>query len=170
MRDRTPALWRGVVEPLQNTQAYGSTSSYILVRSLTFVKSVEKRLVRVEAEMLIRKGTQTPAKIRREKHQARVYLLQWLYKEKIKLNIKEIYCHKLRTLMKQVECVIPLEYLNCIFSSGTHCTVEPLCTDTSLIRTPLYYGQFPVSRQNSHMFSFNTTAIIWTLSNTDNGH
>ena len=71
--------------------------------------------------------------------------------------------------MKQVECVIPLEYLNCIFSSGTHCTVEPLCTDTSLIRTPLYYGQFPVSRQNFHMFFFKTTAIIWTLSNTDNG-
>ena len=45
-----------------------------------------------------------------------------------------------------------VEYLNCIFSSGTHCTVEPLCTDTSLIRTPLYYGQFPVSRQNFHMF------------------
>ena len=27
-------------------------------------------------------------------------------------------------------------------------TVEPLLTDTSLIRTPLYYGQFPWSRQN----------------------
>ena len=33
-------------------------------------------------------------------------------------------------------------------------TVEPLGTETSLIRTPLYYGQFPMSRQNSHIFSF----------------
>ena len=31
-------------------------------------------------------------------------------------------------------------------------TVEPLGSDTSLIRTPLYYGQFPISRQNSHIF------------------
>ena len=28
-------------------------------------------------------------------------------------------------------------------------TVEPLGTDTS----PVYYGQFPMSRQNSHIFS-----------------
>ena len=27
------------------------------------------------------------------------------------------------------------------------------CTDTSLIQTPLYYGQFPMSQQNSHIFS-----------------
>ena len=33
------------------------------------------------------------------------------------------------------------------------CTVEPPGTDTSLIWTPLYYGQFPMSRQNSHIFS-----------------
>ena len=32
-------------------------------------------------------------------------------------------------------------------------TVEPLGTDTSLIRTPLYHGQFPMYRQNSHIFS-----------------
>ena len=32
-------------------------------------------------------------------------------------------------------------------------TVEPLGTDTSLIRTPLYHGQFSMSRQNSHIFS-----------------
>ena len=33
-------------------------------------------------------------------------------------------------------------------------TVEPFGTDTSVLRTPLYYGQFPMSRQNSHIFSF----------------
>ena len=33
------------------------------------------------------------------------------------------------------------------------CTVEPLGTDTSLIWTPLYYTQFPMSRQNSHILS-----------------
>ena len=31
-------------------------------------------------------------------------------------------------------------------------TVEPLGTDTSLIQTPLYHGQFPMSQQNSHYF------------------
>ena len=49
-------------------------------------------------------------------------------------------------------------------------TVEPLGTDTSLIRTPLYHGQFPMSRQNSHIFSLKKPSIIRTLSNTDNGH
>ena len=49
-------------------------------------------------------------------------------------------------------------------------TVEPLGTDTSLIRTPLYHGQFSMSRQNSHIFSLKKTSIIRTLSNTDNGH
>ena len=56
--------------------------------------------------------------------------------------------------MKQVVCVIPLEYLNSIFFSGTYCAVEPLGTDTSLIQTPLYYEQFLVSQQNSQIFSF----------------
>ena len=32
-------------------------------------------------------------------------------------------------------------------------TVEPLLTDTTLIRTPLYYGKFPTSRQISHIYS-----------------
>ena len=48
-------------------------------------------------------------------------------------------------------------------------TVEPLGTDTSLIRTPLYHGQFPMYRQNSHIFSLKKTSIMRTLSNTDNG-
>ena len=38
------------------------------------------------------------------------------------------------------------------------------------VRTPLNYGQFPMSRQNSHIFSFKKPSIIRTLSNTDNGH
>ena len=49
-------------------------------------------------------------------------------------------------------------------------TVEPLHADTSLIRTPLYYGQFPMYRQNSHTFLLKKNSIIRTLSNTDNGH
>ena len=40
-----------------------------------------------------------------------------------------------------------------IYSSKA-CTVDPPGTDTSLMRTPLYYGQFPMSRENSHIFSF----------------
>ena len=31
---------------------------------------------------------------------------------------------------------------------------DPTVTDTSLIRIPRYYGQFPMSQQNSHLFSF----------------
>ena len=47
-------------------------------------------------------------------------------------------------------------------------TVQPLSTDTSLIWTPLYHGQFPMSQQNSHIFAIKQkTSIIWTLSNTD---
>ena len=41
---------------------------------------------------------------------------------------------------------------------------KPVQSNLSL-RTPLYYGQFPMSRQNSHIFSFKKN-----LSNTDNGH
>ena len=33
-------------------------------------------------------------------------------------------------------------------------TVEPLVTDTSLIQTPVYYIQFPMSWQNSHIIIF----------------
>ena len=47
-------------------------------------------------------------------------------------------------------------------------TVEPLSTDTSLIRTPLYYRQFAMSRQNSHIFSvkkklYYRFSLIWTM-------
>ena len=49
-------------------------------------------------------------------------------------------------------------------------TVEPLGSDTSLIRTPLYYGQFPISRKNSHIFYLKKTSTIRTLANTDNEH
>ena len=49
-------------------------------------------------------------------------------------------------------------------------TYGSLHADTSLIRTPLYYGQFPMYQQNSHTFLLKKTSIIRTLSNTDNGH
>ena len=39
-------------------------------------------------------------------------------------------------------------------------TVEPLSTDTSLIQTPLYYGQSPMSQQNSHIFSFKKNLYV----------
>ena len=49
-------------------------------------------------------------------------------------------------------------------------TAEPLGTDTSLIHTIPYYGQFPMSWQNSHIFSLKKTSLIQTLSNMDKGH
>ena len=58
----------------------------------------------------------------------------------------------------------------CIKMRSALSTVQPLSTDTSLIWTPLYHGQFPTSRQNSHIFAIKKTSIIWTLSNTDNRH
>ena len=39
------------------------------------------------------------------------------------------------------------------FSFSYQTTVEPLGTDTSLIQTPVSHRQFPMSQQNSHIFS-----------------
>ena len=49
-------------------------------------------------------------------------------------------------------------------------TVEPRSTDTRLIRTPWYYGQFCWSRRKPHTFSLKLTRLIRTPINTDNGH
>jgi len=49
-------------------------------------------------------------------------------------------------------------------------TVEPRFTDTPLIRTPRYYGQFRWSRRKPHTFSLKLTRLIRTPVNTDNGH
>ena len=49
-------------------------------------------------------------------------------------------------------------------------TVEPHSTDTRLIRTPRYYGQFRWSRRKPHTFSLKLTRLIRTPVNTDNGH
>ena len=53
------------------------------------------------------------------------------------------------------------------FSFSYETTAEPLGTDTSLIHTIPYYGQFPMSWQNSHIFSLKKTSLIQTLSNMD---
>ena len=49
-------------------------------------------------------------------------------------------------------------------------TVVPRSTDTRLIRTPAYNGQFCLSRQTAHIFSLKLTRFIRTTVNTDNGH
>ena len=48
--------------------------------------------------------------------------------------------------------------------------MEPRSTDTHLIRTPVYNGQFRLSRRKAHIFSLKLTRLIRTLVNTDNGH
>ena len=48
--------------------------------------------------------------------------------------------------------------------------MEPHSTDTRLIRTPGYYGQFRWSRQNTHIFSLKLTRLIRTPVNMGNGH
>ena len=55
-----------------------------------------------------------------------------------------------------------------LFSYKT--TAQPLGTDTSLIHTIPYYGQFPMSWQNSQIFSRKKTSLIQTHSNMDNRH
>ena len=47
---------------------------------------------------------------------------------------------------------------------------SPRSTDTHLIRTPGYYGQFRLSRRKAHIFSLKLTRFIRTPVNTDNGH
>ena len=49
-------------------------------------------------------------------------------------------------------------------------TVEPRFTDTRLKRTPRYFGQFPLSPGKALTFSLNSTRLIWTLVNGENGH
>ena len=49
-------------------------------------------------------------------------------------------------------------------------TVEPRFTDTHLIRTPAYYGQFCFSRRKAHIVYLALTRLIQTPVNTDNGH
>ena len=49
-------------------------------------------------------------------------------------------------------------------------TVEPRSTDTRLIRTPRYYGQFRFPRRKPHIFFLKLTRLLRTPVNTDNGH
>ena len=78
--------------------------------------------------------------------------------------------HRIKRIFIHIFCGHVLELIAAGIFYGFLNTVEPLGTDTSLIRTPLYYGQFPMSRQNSHIFSLKKTSIIRTLSNTNNRH
>jgi len=49
-------------------------------------------------------------------------------------------------------------------------TVKPRSTDTRLIRTLAYNGQFCLSRRKAHIFSVKLTRFIRTPINKDNGH
>ena len=52
--------------------------------------------------------------------------------------------------------------------TGFDCAVKPCIMDTSLIRTPHYYGQFSLSWEKKILtFSKNSTIIIMTPHNTD---
>ena len=48
--------------------------------------------------------------------------------------------------------------------------VGPRSTDTNLIQTARYYGQFRLSRRNAHIFSLKLTCLIRTPVKTDKGH
>ena len=60
--------------------------------------------------------------------------------------------------------------LNTIRASTECGTVEPRFTDTRLIRTRRYYGQFRWSQRKPHTFSLKLTRLIRTPVNADNGH
>ena len=69
-----------------------------------------------------------------------------------------------------LKLTVPLSYLEAgIFFRNLKVNLSKIQSNLS-VRTPLYYGQFPISRQNSHIFYFKKTSTIWTLTNTDNGH
>ena len=80
--------------------------------------------------------------------------------------------------MWQTEFVTLEKFLTCIVIYNTRknlpniflCTVEPRFTDTRLIRTPRYYGHFSLSLGKAHTFFQNSTRLIRTPVNTDNGH
>ena len=65
--------------------------------------------------------------------------------------------------------VLKQSYSNVIDKVKVICTVEPRSTDTRLIRTPVYNGQFRLSRRKAQIFSFKLTRLIRTPVNTDNG-
>jgi len=49
-------------------------------------------------------------------------------------------------------------------------TVEPHSTDTCLIQTPRYYGQFRFPRRKARIFFLKLIHLLRTPVNTDNGH
>lgn len=49
-------------------------------------------------------------------------------------------------------------------------TVEPRFTHTRLKRTPRYFGQFPLSPGKALTFSLNSSRLIRSLVNGENGH
>ena len=57
-----------------------------------------------------------------------------------------------------------------IFLSVYQNTVEPCFTDTCLILSPHYYGQFALSVGKTRTFSLNSTCLIRTPVNADNVH
>ena len=65
--------------------------------------------------------------------------------------------------------VLKQSYSNVIDKVKVICTVEPRSTDTRLRRTPVYNGQFRLSRRKAQIFSFKLTRLIRTPVNTDNG-
>lgn len=53
---------------------------------------------------------------------------------------------------------------------GCNCSVGPRSMDTRLIGTPVYNGQFLLSRRKADIFSLNLTRLIRTPVKTDNRH
>ena len=66
--------------------------------------------------------------------------------------------------------VLNVDGRKCCYSQKYQTTVKPRFTDTRLIRTPRYYGQFRWSRRKPYTFSLKLIRLIRTLVNTDNGH
>jgi len=75
------------------------------------------------------------------------------------------------------QCCRNYSWLAMMLWSGRHSvfsflwvTVEPHLTDSCLIRTSPYYGQFSLSLGKALTFSLNSTRLIQTPINADNGH
>ena len=57
-----------------------------------------------------------------------------------------------------------------LFGTMKQNTLEPRFTDTRLIQTPRYYLQFSLPLRKALTFSLNSTRLIRTPTNADNGH
>ena len=85
--------------------------------------------------------------------QLRHYCTRAYYKEYAFFSLAKIYLNLLKSRFSRELYLFITIAKDAKLKTRENETVEPLGTYTSLIRTPLHYGQLPMSQQNFHIFS-----------------